>query len=389
MTRKRLSLLLVALVVIGAVVLVVHKKAVMKKAPRYTTRPLPVRVAEASVRDLAVGQDYLAVVEANETAELSARLLAEVVEVAKDEGDPVKKDEVLLRLDDREIVQALNAVEARIEAAKAELEANEALVASLKESAAYWKKERARDEALAREGAVSASVADRTRDQWNKTEGQLESAVRKSGALRHEIEALRNQRKETQVREGYTRIRSPFDGVVAVRYVDPGDLAAPGTRLFQVEDRQRKKLAFDVPQEDLPFIRKGLPVTYNEGGKARQALIDRIFPSLAQGRLLRVEAHLPPDSGWNVGAYVPARIVKETRKKVVVVPGSCILEGPDGAPSVFIVKDGGLEVRKVKRDVEAGGLVEVEGVQAGEQVVESTFYGWATLSQGLKVEVIP
>jgi len=262
MTRNRLSLLLVALVVLVAVLLVVHKKAVMKKAPRYSARPLPVRIAEASVRDLEVGQDYLAGVEANETAELSARLLAEVVEVTKDEGDPIEKDEVLLRLDDREIRQALNAIEARIEQARAEMEANEA---------------------LAREGAVSASVADRTRDQLNKTEGQLQSTVRKSRALRHQIEALRDQRKETEVREGYTRVRSPFAGVVAARYVDPGDLASPGTRLLQVEDRERKRLSFDVPQEDLTFIRKGLPVIYEEGGKALQTAIDRVFPAWPRG----------------------------------------------------------------------------------------------------------
>ena len=144
------------------------------------------------------------------------------------------------------------------------------------------------------------------------------------------------------------------------------------------------------PKEDLTFIRKGLPVTYEEGGKAFQTVIDRIFPSLATGRLLRVEAHLPADSGWAVGAYVPVRIVRESREKVVAVPASCILEDPDGTPAVFVVEDGGLEVRKVSRGLQAKGFVELlDGVQAGDKVVQSTFYGWATLSQGIKVEVIP
>jgi len=91
-----------------------------------------------------------------------------------------------------------------------------------------------------------------------------------------------------------------------------------------------------------------------------------------------------------VGAYVPVRVLRERRERIIAVPASCIVEGPDGTSAAFVVKGGALEVRKVARGLAAKGLVEiVEGVQAGEKVVQSTFYGWATLSQGLEVEVIP
>ncbi len=69
---------------------------------------------------------------------------------------------------------------------------------------------------------------------------------------------------------GYCTIRSPFDGLVSHRMVDPGDLASPGKSLMVVEDRSRLKLCFDVPQQDLPQVREGLAVTYAVGGRAAQ-----------------------------------------------------------------------------------------------------------------------
>jgi hypothetical protein len=55
---------------------------------------------------------------------------------------------------------------------------------------------------------------------------------------------------------------------------------------------------------------------------------------------------------------------------------------------VFVVRDGQLEARPVNVVGSSGDDVAVEGLEAGQEVVLSTFLGWATLSSGQKVEVM-
>ena len=72
----------------------------------------------------------------------------------------------------------------------------------------------------------------------------------------------------------------------------------------------------------------------------------------------------------------------------ILVPAASIIESPDRKPYVFVVSDGRLEVRPVRVFGSSGDDVAVEGVDAGQQVVLSTFLGWAQLSSGLKVEAM-
>jgi len=92
--------------------------------------------------------------------------------------------------------------------------------------------------------------------------------------------------------------------------------------------------------------------------------------------------------GLSVGAYVPAAVVLNVRKGVTLVPTSCLVERSKGKQHVFVVKDGTLEHPTVQVLGSSGDSVAVEGVEPGEQIVTSTFLGWARLSAGRKVVVI-
>jgi len=188
----------------------------------------------------------------------------------------------------------------------------------------------------------------------------------------------------------YCTIRSPFDGVVSHRRVDPGDLAVPGKSLMVVEDRSQLRLGFDVPQQDLPEVREGLVVEYSAAQQSREAKLSHLFPSLNTARMLRAEVYLSGRGvdGLSSGAYVPLRVVLGNAKDVTLVPGTALIESPDGHAHVFVVRDGHLEARSVNVLGSSGDDVAVDGIQAGEQVVLSTFLGWAQLASGQMVEAM-
>jgi membrane fusion protein (multidrug efflux system) len=388
--RILITLVVVAALARGGMLLVKHKRQALAAAPRYGMQPTPVRVASARLGDLQKRRDYLAVVEPIRVADISARLTATVEKVLHDENEPVKAGEALLVLDTREIEEGIAAMKAQVEQAQADLASNRATVDSLAKTVAYWDREAERDKTLADKGAVPGAQAEGTMDKADEARGKLEAARQKSAAIERLIESLQRRQAQLETTLGYGTIRSPFDGLVSYRRIDPGDLATPGKSLMVVEDRSRLKLRFDVPQQDLPQVREGLEVDYSTAGQRHKATLSHLFPSLSAARMLRAEVYLEGAcaEGLSSGAYVPLRVVVGDRKGVTLVPAAALIEAPDRQAHVFVVRDHHLEARGV-RVLDAGGAdVAVEGIQPGEQVVLSTFLGWAQLASGQPVEMM-
>lgn len=388
--RILIVLIVTAALVFGGVLLVKHKKQALAAAPKYGMQPMPVRVASARLGDLRKTRDYLAVVEPIRVADVSARVTASVEKVLRDENEWVKAGDVLVTLDSRQIEESIAAMKAQVEQTQADLASNQATVDSLERTVAYWDREAQRDRALADKGAIPGAQAEGTVDKASEARGRLDAARQKSAAIGRSIESLQRRQAELETTLDYCTIRSPFDGIVSHRRVDPGDLAVPGKSLMVVEDRSQLRLGFDVPQQDLPEVREGLVVEYSAAQQSREAKLSHLFPSLNTARMLRAEVYLSGRGvdGLSSGAYVPLRVVLGNAKDVTLVPGTALIESPDGHAHVFVVRDGHLEARSVNVLGSSGDDVAVDGIQAGEQVVLSTFLGWAQLASGQMVEAM-
>jgi len=382
--------LIVAALVLFAVALVRHKRKELSHAPKYGTRPIPVRVTTAKKGNISTKIDYLAVVEPVQVANVSARLTATVDKLLCDEGDTVKAGDVLVVLDGREIKDNIAAVEADIAQAQADLAANQATVTSLENSAAYWNREAERDKTLADKGDIAGSQAEATADKASEFKGKLDAAKHKSTALQHLISSLQSKKAQLETKLSYCTIKSPYNGLVTQRLVDPGDLASPGKKLLVVEDRNQLKLAFDIPQQDLSRVHEGLDVKFNVSGTVSRAKLSHMFPSLDKARMLRAEVFLSGSqrNGLSIGQYVEASVVLDEIKDVILVPASCLVECPKHLQHVFVINGDKLTHPIVKVLASSGDTVAIEGIEPDTQVVTNTFLGWTILSGGKKVEVL-
>ncbi|GAB4276186.1 MAG: efflux RND transporter periplasmic adaptor subunit [Deferrisomatales bacterium] len=385
--RKALAVCTVLALVAVGVSLVGRKRAQVAAAPAPTARPTPVRVAEAERGSLWDARSYVARVEPWQAAEVSAQIVARVVRVEAREGDRVGRGALLALLDDAEIRSAVAEVEAQIAQARAQAAAQEATVASLERTVRYWERELQRDETLAREGAIAQSAADATADRCSEARGRLEAGRKSLEAARKQIDALTQRRAALDARRAYTRISSPFDGVVTRRLCDPGDLAAPGTPLLVVEDRSRAKLVFDVPQEDLGRVVPGTPVRV-DGRPDLELAVSRLYPSLNPDRTLTVEAYAPGEAGLATGTYYPVEVVLDAVDHAVLVPEESLVESSPGQTAVFAVADGRTRAVPVQVLLIRDGLAAVEGIDPGVPVVRSTYLGWNRLASGEPVEVL-
>jgi len=358
--KKALRILVILSVVLAMAALVVKRKKEAKMVKPSGMRPVTVHVAKVEQRPLEKVHSYLGVVEAWQTAVISSRLSARINAVPHDEGDFVKAGDLLLQLDDSDL--------------QAQLKAAESSIQSLETNRKFWGYEDRRDSKLAKEGVISKVEAEATHNRLAEAAAKLDAARRSRDGITTQL--------------SYTRLTSPFAGLISARNIDPGDLAAPGRALMVVEDHSALKIAFDAPQEDMDFLKTGLPVRVEVNGETLDFEITHIYPSVNHARMVRVEVKAPFDAGIRIGAFIPLKVSWLRHEQAVTVPRESLMRTADGKTSVFTVDKNTLHLRPVETVMESDGWVEAKGLQLGEQVVTSTFLGWANLAEGLRVEVI-
>jgi len=383
-------LAVLSLLFLGGWLLVQRKHRALAEAPRQGMAPTPVHVVDVRRGHLAESLTYLAACEPIQKSDMAARITASVLEVACDEGSIVKKNQVLVRLDDREIREGIAEVRADEERTDADLSGNEAIRASLVKSVAYWKREAARHRALANDGDIPSSEAEATEEKASDYGGRLQAAKEKSHSLTHQLQALAARKKKLEIQLSYCSIRSPYDGWIVRRLVDPGDLASPGKILLQIEDRSSLRLAFAVPQQDVARMRQGLDVKFRVGDQERKTRLTRLYPSLGVDRTVRVECVLAKADAQGLvsGSFVPVTVVLRESEGVVLVPQIAVMDSPAGKKGVFVVRGDKLALVAVTLLGREGQMVAVDGLDPGSRIVVSTFLGWARLASGMTVEPI-
>ncbi|RUM89093.1 MAG: hypothetical protein DSZ24_02025 [Thermodesulfatator sp.] len=103
--------LVLALFAAGGVRLIKRRREALRRLPPPRTAPLPLTVAQVRVGSLEVTEHYLGLIRPLLSARLSSRLSGYLLEVRKYEGDPVKKGEVLARIDDHELRARIEGLE--------------------------------------------------------------------------------------------------------------------------------------------------------------------------------------------------------------------------------------------------------------------------------------
>ncbi len=278
--------------------------------------------------------------EALRSAELVAVQPAIIKEVLVDEGDVVKKDQRLARLDGREL--SLQADAAKVELANLEAELR--------------RLESVRSDAISKE-------------EIDKQRYLVEEA-------RSALKLSRHQAKQTV-------IRAPFAGTIVTRYVDEGNLATTATPLLHLVDLSVLELPLHLPERDAATVGIGSEVEVElVDGTRFVAKLERRAPvvdPLTGTVKFTMRARQAPD-GAAPGAFARAKILVDARQQAPSLPRTAIFEV--GAQAhVFVVDDG----KAARREVELGlsGTERVEilaGISAEDAVVVE---GSAGITEGM------
>lgn len=262
---------------------------------------------------------------------ISAEEGGRVETVRRDKGSRVATGEVIIALDRRLLA-------AELESARA-----------ARDLAAF---DAARQESLLASASISEIEVEATRTQLKQVEAALAAAT-----LRHE-RAL---------------ISAPFAGVISDRFVEPGQLIAPGMPVARLVDPRVLKLECTVGQRDVHLVLAGAPATVDFGVEGPQAAGRVHWVGLEADPLtgeFPVEIHVDnPELVLRAGVLGRARLLKARHENQLCIPRDAVLER-GGGPAVFVVEAGRAVERAVQLGADQGLMVVVTaGLAAGEQLV--------------------
>ena len=336
-----------------------------KAAGATSDRPLLISPEDLyTVRNsaLASGPSINGSVQPERRADLRAEVPAVVLQVLKQNGDIVRRGDLLVRLDDTAIRDSLASAEASARAAD--------------QSFVQAERQFQRMTTLRGSGMVSTQALEDTESRRNNAQSELAAAKTRAVQARQQLQR--------------TEARAPFDGIVSDRKVSAGDTAQIGKELLKVIDPASMRFEGMVSADNIGEVKAGQPVSFRVNGYGEQEFVGkvrRVNPS-ANATTRQVEV-LVDFSGEKqpklAGLYAEGRIEAASRSSLTV-PATVLVRDGDKT-SVWRLKDKKLQKTVIaigERDVRSGDFVLVSGLTQGEMVIR---YPAATLKDGQMAEL--
>jgi RND family efflux transporter MFP subunit len=356
------------------------------KSEAASVPPVAVQTATVETVDWPVTYEAPGTVRARTSAVISSRLMGYIRETRVQPGDRVAAGQLLVTIDSRDLdasVRQAQAAEAEARSAAAEADNGIAAASAQRGLALATFK---RMEILHKQTSISDQEFDEAQARLRTAEATFEMAQSKRTQINAKIVQAKQGVESAGIVQTFTRIQSPFAGIVTEKPAQQGQLATPGMPLLTVEQTGRYRLEAPVEESLLGTIRVGqkVKVALDAYGQTLDARVDEIVPAIdAQSRSFLVKASLPQAPNLRSGLFGRLLIDRSSRQSPVVPADAIIQRGE--LQSVFVAEGGVARTRMVAVGSMRAGKAEIlSGLVPGERIIHPRP---AKLSDGMKVEV--
>jgi len=347
--------------------------------------PRPVRVVVAATGRLPRTVTVTGTLAADEEVVAGFKVAGRVSEIAVDLGSPVRKGQVLARLDPTDFRLRVEQAEAALRQVRAALglprdgsgeSVDPGETALVREARAVLEEARLNRDRIVQlweKDYIARSEVDASRSRLLVAESRYQAALEE---IRNRQELLAERSSGLALARQQladTVLNAPIDGAVRERRASVGEYLAAGAPVFGLVRVHPLRLRVAVPERDAPSVRVGQAVrVLLEGDPAAHAgRVARLSPSIQeQNRTLIVEAEVANRDGrLRPGSFARGEIVVEADRTAVMVPAAAVVTFA-GLEKVFVVKEGKAVEQRIRTGRRSGDRVEIlEGVAAGEPVV--------------------
>jgi membrane fusion protein, multidrug efflux system len=280
------------------------------------------------VRGTAVKAVYATgTIEAKVMVPLVSRLTAKLVELNVDEGDKVKKGDLLAKFEDIDLLSNLS-----------QLQAQEKLTKKIYD----------RNSELIKTGSISIESFENSKAGWESANAMVNKAIAEAN---------------------FTKIIAPADGEIIKRDGEIGQLLTPQQPLFWMKSSESLRIVTEVNEEDISLVKIGQNVLIRA-----DAFPDKIFNGKVQAitpkgdpvaRTYRVRVEFIEDVPLQIGMTAETNIIISKKENALLVPSSAVTEN-----NLWIVDKGKLINQKVKLGIKGLNQIEIlDGVREDSNIV--------------------
>ncbi|MFH0344594.1 MAG: efflux RND transporter periplasmic adaptor subunit [Chromatiales bacterium] len=323
--------------------------------------PPEVLVVEVAARDVPVISEWLGTTEGFVDAAVRAQVSGYLIARDYQEGQLVRKGDLLFRIDPRPFQAALDQAQGQLASARATLERERLDVV--------------RYTPLVKQGAVSQQ--------------EYDNAVQNARGAQASVQTAQAAVEKAKIDLGFTEIRSPVDGIVGVAQGQLGDFVGPGSAepLTAVSQLDPIRVSFPLSEQEYlhfaPRVQEALRVGHFREGSLELILADgSVYPHRGTGYpaglgvdprtgTITVKGRFPnPGYLLRPGQYARVRVEIDVRKNALTVPQRALIDLQGKKQLAVVGPEDEVEVRNVEVGPIWKTLVVIEkGVAAGERVI--------------------
>ncbi len=336
--------------------------------------PVKTKVTAARLSSWPLIFEAVGTVQAETASTIGAKLLGTVTSVRVQEGDRVRMGDVLVTIDERQAgAQRQQAEAALAEARQMERAAGAARNAAIAEadlaSATYH-----RYETLIARESVSRQEFDDVTARFRKAQAGLVQSEDMLKAAAQRVRQAEAALASARVSVADAAVTAPYDGIVTVKIVDAGDLAAPGRALLSLEKDGSHRVDIHLPEAYVGVVRPGQKAPVRVGAASpppMEGVIDTVAPAAdPESRSFLVKIRLPPRGDLRSGMF--ARVdVSVGESQVMAIPSSAIVRQGQLTGLFLLTPESIARFRLIRTGRNVGdGMVEVlSGLSEGSRFV--------------------
>jgi len=363
---------------------------------------VPVQVRAPAVVERAESVSASGSVEGSETADVAFQVAGKVARVLVEEGQHVRRGQLLAEIEPTDYRNAFNAATAQKEAALAAEQRADAGPRKQDLEQARIDFERSQDEYkrmkfLVERKSLPPNDFQKFEAAYNAAKERYDMALegtRKEdrAAATAQAHAADAQASEENKRLNDTRLLAPISGNISMRRVDPGQTVAAGMPVFAIVELIPVKVRVGVPEAEIGKVRQGatsevsVPSLDGRRFSGKVAIIG--VAAEPTSRTYTVKILLPnPGTVLLAGMVAEARIFGPAKLKSLTIPGEAVVPDPQGAPNVFVYSADRKRVygHRVEVGPPVGNEVEIRaGLTGSQQVVVA---GQQKVREGSVVEI--
>lgn len=321
---------------------------------------------------------------------LSAKVMGEIREIKVNEGDIVKKGQLLLRIEGRQISASLKQAEAGLREARQGEQAAVSALKAAQASADLADATYTRYKKLLTSQSVSRQEFDEVEARHRQAQAALSQAQFMLDAAKERTNQANAATAGAKSVFMDTTLTSPYDGTITARMVDEGDMASPGVPLLKIEEAGLMEVHLLLPETHIGKVAVGNAVSivfpYQKSETAISGTITTIDPAADPAtRSFKIKVSLPKAPGIRAGMF--ARIMVPVGESgMILIPKTAVVQQGQLTAVYVVDKDRIARFRLIRLGRTFGDQVEVvSGLKNGDRYVTAPD---VEMADGVRVEGI-